>query len=156
VGAALGVAGAVLGPAGIALALADMVFSGVSAAKTYAHIVGLEVILKELGSEAKPGTKEAIVFATMKKNKKLKRKGLGCVPVLGSLCNSVYTLGRRLTKKNRGVERRAHAKTLWNNMRKGDFCARMACQELLGKKMFEKYKGYIDGDVLLKKKMKSL
>jgi hypothetical protein len=157
-GAALSAAAPVLGPIGIALMIADIGLSAFSAAKTYAHICALEAILEVYNSDRRvlPGTIDAIVFATQKKNKKLKRKGVGCIPVLGSICNTVYTLGRRITKKDRGVERRRQAQTLWENMLRGDPAARAACRELLGEKTFTKIQIYADGHVVLKKKMKSL
>src|SRR5262249_26943676 len=156
-GAALGAAAPFLGPAGIALMILDIGFSAFSAAKTYAHICALEAILELYSGNRRvlPGTLDAIIFAPQKKNKKIKRKGIGCIPVLGSICNTAYTLGRRLTKKNRGVERRQQAQTLWENMLRGDPAALAACEELLGETTFAKIKIYADGHLVLKKKMKS-
>jgi hypothetical protein len=165
-GAAMAPAAAVLGPVGIALMVADIGLSAFSAAKTYAHICALEEILDkyEYGfgrSERKvlAGTIDAILFTAKKKNKKLKRKGFGCIPILGSIGNTVYTLGRTIYKRvkgTRGVERRKQAEILWTNMLKGDPCATEACLELLGTKTFFKIRKYSDGWVVLKKKMKSL
>lgn len=159
--AAMAPAAAVLGPAGIALAIADLALSAVSAAKTYAHMCALEAIVTLYSG--KPGVREstmtAIAYTLNKKNKKLKRKGVSCIPVLGSICNTVYTLGRTVQKKmngTKGVERRAMSKILWNNMLAGDRAAIAACEELLGAKTFGKIRMCIDGDVVLKKKMKSL
>ncbi|MBR0646871.1 eCIS core domain-containing protein [Plastoroseomonas hellenica] len=159
--AAMAPAAAVLGPAGIALAIADMALSAVSAAKTYAHMCALEAIVTLYSG--KKGVREttltAIAYTLNKKNKKLKRKGISCIPILGSICNSVYTLGRTVQKKvngTKGVERRAMSKLLWNNMLAGDPAAIAACEELLGAKTFGKIRRCIDGDVVLKKKMKSL
>ncbi|HEY4250901.1 MAG TPA: DUF4157 domain-containing protein [Roseomonas sp.] len=159
--AAMAPAAAVLGPAGIALAIADMALSAVSAAKTYAHMCALEAIIQLYSG--KPGvradTLTAIAYTLNKKNKKLKRKGISCIPILGSICNTVYTLGRTVQKKldkSKGVERRAMAKVLWTNMMQGDRAAIAACEELLGAKTFGKIRMCIDGDVVLKKKMKSL
>lgn len=159
--AAMAPAAAVLGPAGIALAIADLALSAVSAAKTYAHMCALEAIMQLYSG--KPGVREttltAIAYTLNKKNKKLKRKGISCIPVLGSICNTVYTLGRTVQKKmnkTKGVERRAMSKLLWNNMLAGDPAAIAACEELLGAKTFGKIRMCIDGDVVLKKKMKSL
>ena len=159
VGAVASTAAAVSGPVGLAFAALDSVRSGVSAVKTYRHVNALERILKTHGQNAYGGTVEAILFAIKKKNKKLKRTGAGCVPVLGSMCNSVYTVGRTIKKRyrgTRGVERRAHAETLWQNCQGGDPCARAACIELLGSKIFGLIDGYTDGHLVLKKKMKSL
>lgn len=160
-GAAMAPAAAVLGPAGIALMLLDIGLSAKSAASTYAHICALEAILEIY--KGRPGvrasTLEAIAYTLNKKNKKLKRKGFGCIPILGSICNTVYTAGRTIQKRvqgTRGIERRAMAKTLWQNMLAGDPAAIAACEDLLGVKTFTKIRIYIDGDVVLKKKMKSL
>ncbi|MES2711976.1 MAG: DUF4157 domain-containing protein [Pseudomonadota bacterium] len=162
--AAMAPAALVLGPVGIAFMIADLTLSFVSAAKTYAHIKELESILvyAEAGSgklAAHPGTVNAIAFTLNKKNKKLKRKGVGCIPVLGSICNTVYTAGRSIQKRNdnsRGVERRSHATTLWVNMMAKDRYAIAACSSLLGEKMFGKIRMYSDGHRVLKKKMRSL
>lgn len=159
--AAMAPAAAVLGPAGIALAIADMALSAVSAAKTYAHMCALEAIMKLYSGKkgVRESTMTAIAYTLNKKNKKLKRKGISCIPVLGSICNTVYTLGRTVQKKmngTKGVERRAMSKLLWNNMLAGDPAAIAACEELLGAKTFGKIRMCIDGDVVLKKKMKSL
>ena len=157
--AAAGAAATVSGPVGIAFALIDSTRSAVSAVKTYRHVNALERILKSYGQHALNGTVEAILFAIKKKNKKLKRTGVGCVPVLGSICNSVYTTGRTIKKRvkgTRGHERRAHAETLWRNAQHGDLCARSACIELLGEKIHNLIDGYSDGHLVLKKKMKSL
>lgn len=162
--AAMAPAALILGPVGIAFMIADLTLTFVSAAKTYAHIKELESILAyaEAGSgklAALPGTVNAIAFTLNKKNKKLKRKGIGCIPVLGSICNTVYTAGRSIQKRNngtRGVERRSYALTLWQNMLKKDRYAIAACSSLLGEKMFTKLRVYADGDRVLKKKMRSL
>ncbi|WP_431284088.1 eCIS core domain-containing protein [Humitalea sp. 24SJ18S-53] len=160
--AAMAPAAAVLGPAGIALMIADIALSAASAASTYSHITALEKILRTYefaGKQVRESTLEAIAYALNKKNKKLKRKGLGCIPILGSICNSVYTLGRTIQKRvdgTRGTERRSQARTLWLNMMAGDPAAIAACQELLGVAMFTKIRKYSDGDVVLKKKLKSL
>jgi hypothetical protein len=159
--AAMAPAAAVLGPAGIALAIADMALSAVSAAKTYAHTCALEAIVTLYSGKkgVRESTLTAIAYTLNKKNKKLKRKGISCIPVLGSICNSVYTLGRTVQKKmngTKGVDRRAMSKVLWNNMLAGDPAAIAACEELLGAKTFGKIRMCIDGDVVLKKKMKSL
>ena len=157
--AAAGAAATVAGPVGIAFALIDSTRSAVSAVKTYRHMSALERILKSHNKHALDGTVEAILFTIKKKNKKLKRTGLGCVPALGSICNSVYTVGRTIKKRvkgTRGHERRAHAETLWKNAQFGDLCAKLACQELLGDKIFNLIDGYADGHLVLKKKMKSL
>lgn len=159
--AALAPVVAVTGPIGIALACVDSAFSGVSAYKTHGHIRELELLLNTMGSDStvQPGTKEAILFAVKKKNKKLKRKGIGCVPILGSICNTVYTVGRTAYKRakgTKGVERRQHASALWGNTLVGDRLAIAACKELLGVKVYEMIKGLGDGHLVLKKKMKSL
>ena len=157
--AAAGTAAAVAGPVGLAFALIDSTRSAVSAVKTYRHINALEKILEEKGHLAFMGTTEAILFSIKKKNKKLKRTGAGCVPVLGSVCNSVYTIGRTMKKRmagTKGHERRAHAEKLWQNCQGGDPCAKAACIELLGTKVYGLIDGYTDGYRVLKKKMKSL
>jgi hypothetical protein len=159
--AAMAPAAMVLGPVGIAMAVADIALSAVSAASTYAHMIALEEIVRRYKgrSGVRDSTLEAIAFTLNKKNKKLKRKGLGCIPILGSICNTVYTLGRSMQKRyqgTRGVERRAYAKTLWGNMLAGDPAAIAACDNLLGIKTFTRIRNCIDGDVVLKKKMKSL
>lgn len=160
--AALAPVVAVTGPIGIALSLVDSLMSGASAVSTYGHIKQLERLLTrynttDLGVQI--GTHEAITFACKKKNKKLKRKGLGCIPILGSICNTVYTIGRTIQKSRsgtKGVARRHHAKVLWDNARRGDPMAIAACKELLGKKIYAMIEGMNDGDRVLKKKMKSL
>ena len=157
--AAAGTAATVAGPVGLAFALIDSTRSAVSAVKTYRHISALEKILTELGHVAYGGTVEAILFSIKKKNKKLKRTGAGCVPVLGSVCNSVYTIGRTMKKRiqgTKGHERRAYAKALWENCQADDPCAKAACLELLGTKVYGLIDGYTDGHLVLKKKMKSL
>lgn len=157
--AALAPVVAVTGPIGIALALVDSSFSAYSAVKTYKHVKALEKILLTKGDLAKDGTPEAIIFTIKKKNKKLKRKGLGCVPVFGSICNTVYTAGRTIKKKYRGtkgVERRQHASMLWQNTLLGDQCAIAACKELLGLKVYGLIDGVADGHLVLKKKLRSL
>jgi hypothetical protein len=153
----------VLGPVGIALTLAEMGFSGVSAVKSHLHMVHLEKILQNyMGKEdpnVRTGTLGAIAFACLKKNKKRKRKGLGCIPVLGAIGNTVYSIGRRVVKNannQRGVDRRTAAHTLWYNMLLGDPAATEACRELLGKKTFGRIRGYRDGDQVLKKKLRSI
>ena len=159
VSAAMAPVVAITGPIGIALSLVDSAFSGYSAYKTSGHIRQLERIMKEYGSVAKPGTLEAIGFCIKKKNKKLKRKGVGCVPVLGSLCNSIYTAGRSVQKRwngTRGVERRQRASELWQNTLIGDVCAIEACKELLGIKIYKLIEGMGDGHLVLKKKLRSL
>jgi hypothetical protein len=143
------------------MAVADIALSAVSAASTYAHMIALEEIVRHYKgrSGVRDSTLEAIAFTLNKKNKKLKRKGLGCIPILGSICNTVYTLGRSMQKRyqgTRGVERRAYAKTLWGNMLAGDPAASAAGDNLLGIKTFTRIRNCIDGDVVLKKKMKSL
>lgn len=152
---------AVTGPIGLALALIDSGFSGYSALKTYRHIKQLEHLLQNSGlaSQAKPGTKEAIIFCCKKKNKKLKRKGLGCIPVLGSICNSAYTAGRSIYKRakgTRGVERRQQASVLWQNTLLGDPLAIAACKEILGENVYGMIQGLSDGHLVLKKKLRSL
>ncbi len=159
VSAALAPIAAVTGPVGLALALVESAFSAASAVSTYGHIKNLEKILVALGPGAMPGTCDAILFCCKKKNKKLKRKGLGCIPVFGSICNSVYTLGRTIQKSyqgTKGKERRKQASTLWVNTLNGDKCAIAACKEILGVKVYDLIKGCSDGDLVLKKKMKSL
>ena len=162
--AAMAPAALILGPAGIAFMIADLTLTFVSAAKTYAHIKELESILvyAEAGSgklAPQDGTKDAIAFTLNKKNKKLKRKGVGCIPVLGSICNTVYTAGRSIQKRHdnsRGVLRRSHAEKLWENMLKKDRYAIAACSSLLGERIFTKLRIYADGHKVLKKKMRSL
>ncbi len=159
VSAALAPVVAVTGPIGLALSLVESSFSAYSAVKTYKHINNLEKILLTKSSVAKPGTAEAIMFTIKKKNKKLKRKGLGCVPVFGSLCNTVYTAGRSMKKRwrgTRGTERRQQASILWQNTLIGDQCAIAACQELLGLKVYNMIAGLADGHLVLKKKLRSL
>ncbi len=162
--AAMAPAALILGPVGIAFMIADLTLTFVSAAKTYAHIKELESILAyaEAGSgklAPQDGTKDAIAFTLNKKNKKLKRKGVGCIPVLGSICNTAYTVGRSIQKRHdnsRGVLRRSHAEKLWENMLKKDRYAIAACSSLLGERMFTKLRIYADGHKVLKKKMRSL
>lgn len=157
--AALAPVVAVTGPIGIALSLVESGFSAYSAVKTYKHIKHLERILDTKKELAKPGTVEAIMFTIKKKNKKLKRKGIGCVPVFGSICNTVYTAGRSIKKRvtgTRGVERRQQASMLWQNTLIGDQCAIAACQELLGLKVYNLIDGMADGHLVLKKKLRSL
>lgn len=162
--AAMAPAALILGPVGIAFMIADLTLTFVSAAKTYAHIKELESILAyaEAGSgKLAPldGTKDAIAFTLNKKNKKLKRKGVGCIPVLGSICNTVYTAGRSIQKRHdnsRGVDRRSHAEKLWVNMLTKDRYAIAACSSLLGERIFTKLRIYADGHKVLKKKMRSL
>jgi hypothetical protein len=159
--AAMAPAAMVLGPVGIALAIADIAISAASAASTYAHMCALEAIVKLYSGKkgVRENTLTAIAYTLNKKNKKLKRKGISCIPVLGSICNTVYTIGRTIQKRRdgtKGVERRAMSKVLWGNMLGGDPAAIAACQELLGAKTFGKIRMCIDGDVVLKKKMKSL
>ncbi|WP_370980287.1 hypothetical protein [Agaribacterium sp. ZY112] len=149
----------ITGPIGIAMAIIDSAFSGYSAYKTQQHIRQLERIMKDLGPKAKDGTLEAIGFCIKKKNKKLKRKGFGCIPVLGSLCNSIYTTGRSIQKRvngTRGLERRQRASELWHNTLLGDPCAIAACKELLGDKVYGLIAGMSDGHLVLKKKLRSL
>ena len=157
--AALAPVVAVTGPIGIALALVDSALAAKSVYHTYKHIRNLEVILEKFGHLAKPGTKEAIVFCCKKKNKKLKRKGLSCVPILGSICVSFKTGYRSIKKRRngtRGVERRQQASVLWQNTLIGDQCAIKACQELLGQKIYSKIEGLADGHLVLKKKLRSI
>lgn len=159
VGSALAPVVAITGPIGIAMSLIESGFSAASAVSTYRHIKQLERIIELKGPVAKPGTLEAIVFCCKKKNKKLKRKGLGCVPILGSICNTVYTVGRSIQKRiegTRGVERRQQASILWQNTLIGDQCAIAACKEILGEKVYALIEGLADGHLVLKKKMKSL
>jgi hypothetical protein len=157
--AALAPIAAVTGPIGIALALVDSGVSAYAAVKTYRHIKALEHIILTMGKLAKPGTVEAIIFCCKKKNKKLKRKGVGCVPILGSICNTIYTAGRSIQKRvqgTRGVERRQQASILWQNTLLKDPCAIAACKEILGVKIYGMIAGLADGHLVLKKKMKSL
>ncbi len=161
VGAALLPAAAVTGPVGLALMALDIALSAKAAHSTYSHMQVLENIIKtHMGKKGvRDGTMAAIGYTLNKKNKKLKRKGLGCVPVLGSFCNTVYTLGRTIQKRmdgSRGVERRKWAVVLWENMMAGDPAAIAACQELLGTKIFTSIRTYHEGHLVLKKKMKSL
>lgn len=105
-------------------------------------------------------TQQAIGFCIKKKNKKLKRKGFGCIPAIGSLCNSVYTVGRTIQKRHnntRGVERRQQAFTLWDNTLQPNACpfAIEACKDLLGIKIYTMIEGMTDGHLVLKKKLKS-
>lgn len=149
----------ITGPIGLALHAVDIGMSAWSAVKTHKHIVQLERIIKDLGPQASPGTLEAIGFCIKKKNKKLKRKGFGCVPVLGSICNSVYTTGRSIQKRingTRGIERRQRASELWQNTLTGDACAIAACKELLGDKVYGMIAGMGDGHLVLKKKLRSM
>ncbi|MDB5412614.1 MAG: hypothetical protein JWR10_949 [Rubritepida sp.] len=161
IGAVLAPAALITGPVGIALMVLDVALSAKAAASTYSHIKALEAIMiKYLNAKGvQTSTLLAIAFVLSKKNKKLKRKGLGCVPILGSVCNTVYTLGRTIQKRldgTKGVERRLAAVQLWTNMMAGDPAAIAACEELLGAKMFSSIRRYGDGHLVLKKKMKSL
>jgi hypothetical protein len=159
---ALAVSGApILGPVGIGFMLLEMGMSGWSTAVTYNHIKKLNKITMDYSGRpgVLPSTHGAIQYAVKKKNKKLHRKGLGILPAVGSLVNTVYTIGRTIKKKRRGDKgeiRRFQAKTLWDNQLGGDPMAIAACQELLGKKVFKQVQMYADGFVLLKKKLRSL
>jgi hypothetical protein len=160
-GTALSVAAPILGPVGIALSGIDLIKNGVSAAKTYSHLSALDRILRDYWGKpgVLPGTVEAIAFTMQKKNVKLKRKGIGCVPVVGATGVTCVTLCRRIQKKRKGIrgaERRSHAKTLWKNMLQRDPLAVAACKELLGAADFEKLRRFGDGDRVLKNKMRSL
>jgi len=105
------------------------------------------------------GTIESIAFCIKKKNKKLRRKAFGAVPVLGTIGNSVYSYGNALYKKSqgtRGVQRRQRASELWANAVAGDRCAIAACKELLGLKIYNLIEGMHDGHLVLKKKLRSI
>jgi len=163
--ASSGVAGAlapviaVTGPIGYAFSLVDAGLSGYSAYKTSKHIRNLEVIMMDLGVYAHEGTIESIAFCIKKKNKKLRRKAFGAVPVLGTIGNSVYSYGNALYKKSqgtRGVQRRQRASELWANAVAGDRCAIAACKELLGLKIYNLIEGMHDGHLVLKKKLRSI
>ncbi|MCG8313048.1 MAG: hypothetical protein MI976_07500 [Pseudomonadales bacterium] len=159
VSAALAPVVAVTGPIGIAMALVDAGLSGYSAYKTKRHMDNLNTILERGHNSAMPGTCEAIIFILKKKNRKFRRKGLGCVPILGSVITSTHAGFRSIKKrlnKTRGVERRFHAKTLWDNHICGDPIASQACRELLGDKIFYMIQNLADGDQVLKKKIRSL
>jgi hypothetical protein len=149
----------ILGPVGIGFMLLEMGISGFSAAVTYKHISHLKkILIRHRDHTVLPGTEVAILYAIKKKNKKLLRKGLGVVPMVGSLGVSVYTLGRSIKKRyqgTRGDYRRMQARTLWANQLQGDHMAIAACKELLGK-VYPKVREYADGFVLLKKKIRSM
>lgn len=147
----------VAGPVGLVLMGISCANSAHSANKTYFHIKNLQRILQNADAAgAQQSTLESIGYTIAQKNRKLKRKGFGALPVLGAIGNTVYTAGRRMTKKNRGVDRKHHAEVLWLNALGGDTFARMACEELLGKNVYNKIKDYDDGYEVLKFKMKSL
>lgn len=147
------------GPIGIALAALNSGLSAYSAYKTYNHIYQLQEILRNHGAVAQPGTIEAIGFCIKKKNRKLKRKGLGCVPVAGSTPVTIHKFGRYIYKKYKGtlgVKRKQHASMLWQNTLIGDTCAIAACKELLGVSIYKRIEGLEDGHLVLKQKLKSV
>lgn len=147
----------VAGPVGLVLMALSCAKSVHSANKTYFHIMNLQRIHQSAeAAGADQTTLDSIAYTIAQKNRKLKRKGFGAIPVLGAIGNTVYTAGRRMTKKNRGVDRRHHAEVLWLNALGGEKFARMACEELLGKNTYAKIKDYDDGYEVLKFKLKSL
>jgi hypothetical protein len=145
-------------PISIAIAVAEVAFSGYSLHKTRKHIKRLNNLLKNLKDKEGVGddTIEAVKFTIAKKEKKEITKTVGCVPFGGSLLNTVTRIGRAIQKGDeKGVDRCTHAKTLWENHLDGDPLAQQVCQELLGKH-WEKIKIQPQGWILLKHKMKSL
>jgi hypothetical protein len=164
IGTALGTVSLVTLPVGIALALTEVAFSVRSIAKTYSHIAKLKEIKKKHYRNELVGTRETIEYVLHQKNKKLKHKGVGCIPGVGSLVNSVYMVGRAIQKKaqnSKGKDRKENAKTLWTNLLDGCEMAEAACKELLGEKMYQKLMNLPQEDrqlgwMVLKKKMKSI
>jgi hypothetical protein len=73
--------------------------------------------------------------------------------------NRLCPLGRTIKKKaqkTKGESRRLAAATLWENQLNGDPMAIAACEELLGEATYFKIRNYVDGCLVLKKKMRSL
>jgi len=167
-GAAMAPALAVLGPIGWALMAVDVALSAKSAASTYSHIKKLEVIhshwlamfrVNNLSNPPRASTLRASEWTLNQKNRKLKRKGLGCLPILGSTLNTVYTLGRTIQKRvmgTKGKDRHGHAVVLWQNMMANDPFAMEVCLELLGTRVFNSIRHYSDGHLVLKRSMRSL
>lgn len=146
-------------PVAAVLMTIDIGLSAWSAAKTYKHVKNLERILDRYSSTMSTDTMFALFYVLGKKNKKMKRKGIGCIPVLGSLANTVYAGGRSIYKRakgTRGKNRRANAETLWGEHVRGDAAATAACEELLGPDTFGKIRHCHDGHLVLEKKLRSM
>ena len=150
----------VAGPIGWALAAIASTMSAVSAVKTHLHIKNLEELLtRHGGGNAMASSREATLYVIVKKNKKRSRKGLGVIPVLGSTANSFYSIGRAIQKKalgTKGKHRASAAKTLWTNQLQGCPLAKAVCLELLGQKIFVAIQHEMDGDLVIREKMKSI
>lgn len=161
VSAALAPVVAVTGPIGLALALIDSGLSARSAKKTYDHIKKLSSILPRC--QLDEDVYQALSFIIKKKNSKLQKKGFSVVPILGPLATSVLSGSRSAYKRykgTRGVERRDAARTIWEASMDASSldrtCAQKICSELLGEKIYFSIKDFSDGDVVLKKKIRSL
>jgi hypothetical protein len=173
---------------GVALEVGGMVGMGVSGAfaafemmtsfnsfiKTDNHLINLECIIKRYrGAEGvNPYTEPMLHYVIHKKKKKRLHKGIGMIPVVGSLSNTVYTIGRSIKKsgrkkvtngdiekamKTKGWLRNVVAQILWLNQYNNCPMAIAACQELLGKK-HGSFKRRVDplGYIKLREKIKSL
>ena len=158
--AAMAPAAVVLGPIGLGLSLLSSAMSVWSASKTYQHMANLQQIVDLQASLARSGTVEAIAYTLKKKNKKLKKKGLGAIPIAGSVTLMVYGMGKYIYKRGTGslgVSRKKYAKDLWTNyLVYNDPCAQAAIRELLGDEIFNLIKNCGDGDTVLAEKLKSL
>jgi len=153
----------VLGPAALALAIADSIASGVSAAKTYCHIERLNEIYvryRGVGDRmfASQDVLNALLFTLAKKNSKLKKKLIGVVPIAGGTVSSSWVIVRSLKKRWDGtihVHRTRYAGILWAAMKAGDPCATEVCVELIGVKVLGTSKQYTDGWKVLYARMNS-
>lgn len=146
-------------PVAAVLMMVEVGLSARSAVKTYRHIKNIEMIMERYDQEMSVDTRFALWYVCDKKNKKLKRKGIGCIPVLGSIANSVYSGGRSIYKRARGTRgknRRANAEVLWGEHLRGDRAASESCRELLGHEIFSKIQDCHDGHLVLKKKLRSI
>jgi len=151
---------AITGPVGLALSAIDTGFNVRSAHKTQHHLRMLNMFLHNASAyDPIEGSYESLEYVISRKNKKLLSKSCACIPVAGSAANSAYR-GFRTAKKrfngNRGVIRREHAETLWENQIIGCRLATQVCIEVLGEATYEKIKEMSDGHLVLKKKLRSM
>jgi len=137
------VASDVMIPISIALQILSWVVDGKAIKKTNDHIDNIHKLLHEaIDSQMEnnlyplEGTIDAIMFAYSRKDTKLKRRAVNCVPIIGDIIINNIAIGliwnKWIRKDTPGMERMRMAEVLVLNAGLNDCFARRAIMDLTG------------------------
>jgi hypothetical protein len=147
----------VVTPAVAATAVISAVTNLVAFSKTYSHLARLKQISEWAAKDNAPhDLQETLAYVILKKNAKLKKKGLGSIGL--GVVGTIYSAGKALKKtiqKTRGKNRQEYAETLWYYTKAGNKYARAASAELIGEERLRLIENTTDGYRELFDKMKS-